>query len=255
MFIGNISSQNTVLNANRVSQGFVRNANAAESAAGDKQANRDVAKITPQGKKQSLLSNLMKQKQNIVDQRSRLMGSNAEKGNSVSAIEEQLKLYEEQLKVIDEQIAQASIEEMKPEEEEKDSGIYEKPKTKEEVQGEKMNAVAEMASGIEAMEVINSVKSHLEGEANVLRAEIKSGNGPMEGKFDRLAEIGSRVSDLTEKAGEAVAELNEEVSELNGAEGAVKEDEIAEKQDPEAVTEERMMEEAAKQPEDESALQ
>ena len=74
----------------------------------------------------------------------------------------------------------------------------------------------DLSAGMEQSEAILSVKERLDGEAGVLKAEIKLDKErgySSERKIERLAEIEAKSSSLFEQAGEKTADINDKVSE------------------------------------------
>lgn len=221
MRIGAIGNQNQLFHVNRLNQSAARINGTAGSI---QQQDRDKLALSPQGKKQDLLSNLMKQRQSIMERKGELKAANAEKGGSMSEIQSQLDLMDEQLKNIDEQIAKAQAEELKTEEKDQEGKIYDKPRTEEEIKNQQLSDITDLATGIEAMEVISSAKDKADGEVRVLKAEIKSGFGNIEKKIEKVSELSTKSNDLLEQLGEHTGAVNEAASEVNNAEANIEPD-------------------------------
>lgn len=219
MRIGAIGNQNQLFHVNRVNQSAARMSGTAGRL---QQQDRDRMALSPQGKKQDMLSNLMKQRQSIMERKGELKATNAEKGGSMSEIQSQLDLMDEQLKNIDEQIANAQAEELKTEEKDQEGKIYDKPRTEEEIKNQQLSDITDLATGIEAMEVISSAKDKADGEVRVLKAEIKSGFGNIEKKIEKVSELSTKSDDLLEQVSDYAGAVNEAASDVNTAEAIVK---------------------------------
>ena len=177
----------------------------------------DKVALSPTGKAMNLVENLIKQKKRVQEQRSELMATTAEKGRPLGSIEDQLKSYDEQLKNLDQQIATATVEQNKPDDAEKmKNNTYKKPepKTKEEVQAEKMSNILVASASVEHAEIISSVKASTDGEIGVLKSEIKTDGGNVsQMKIDQLTELetksGDLITDIAVKLNEATAESDD----------------------------------------------
>lgn len=177
----------------------------------------DVAAISPAGKKQSMIEQLMKQKEYLQERKQSLIDSAAE--NGTTDLNQQLKEYEQQMKDIDEQITKLQTEDREKKESDDTTGmIYEKPKTKEEVEADQLNGLTALSSGTDQTEVLSSVKGKLDGQINVMTAEFHSINGSTESKLEKISELKSRSqkisSDIAEKLGDSldsISSRNEEI--------------------------------------------
>lgn len=178
----------------------------------------DVATISPAGKKQSMIEQLMKQKEYLQERKQSLIDSAAE--NGTTDLEQQLKEYEQQMKDIDEQITKLQTEDEEKKESDDTTGmIYEKPKTKEEVQTDQLNGLTTLSNGTDQTEVLSSVKGKLDGQITVMNAEVHSMNGSTESKIEKISELKSRSqkisSDIAEKLGDSldsISSRNEEIA-------------------------------------------
>ena len=178
----------------------------------------DVATISPAGKKQSMIEQLMKQKEYLQERKQSLIDSAAENGST--DLEQQLKEYEQQMKDIDEQITKLQTEDKEKKESDDTTGmIYEKPKTKEEVQTDQLNGLTTLSNGTDQTEVLSSVKGKLDGQITVMNAEVHSMNGSTESKIEKISELKSRSqkisSDIAEKLGDSldsISSRNEEIA-------------------------------------------
>lgn len=214
MFIGKIGEQSPELKISAINRSAAQK-NEAITGIKKEDQERDIAAISPVGKKQSRIEQLMKQKQNLMDIRDEKIASAAENGQD---IKQDLDEYEKQLRELDEQIAQLQNE---PQEgvknTEDESGIYQNPKTKEEAERDQIMQLTELASGSGQAEILSSVKDKLDRTVAVLESEIKSGYGNIETKLHDISELESRSRTLTEELGEKLHEANTTVSDMREA--------------------------------------
>lgn len=209
----NLTGQSTLFNATAINQKFHRTAEQQEnqSNTGVSLGRRDSVSLSKQGKKDSMLQQLMNQKQLIQESRDALLKDGVENGQGVD--QSKLDEYEEQLKRIDEQIAQAMAEE--PTEEGKNTENKSSQKvTKEEYQNQKMFDIVNISSAVEHSKIIMSARESMEGEANVLKAQISADGGKaVQSKFDRIAKIEAQTSELMEQTGEELSEATDNMDE------------------------------------------
>lgn len=202
MMLGNISSQNTGLNISAINRSL---ANKQEAITGKKQEESAVmVSISPAGKRQNMITQLMKQKQYLAEQMTSISAAAEESGLD---IQDQMKEYQKQMDVLDEQIAQLQTQQDEGKEKDQEEPyIYDKPKTKEEAESQKMNDLMSLATSSDHAEVITSSKNQIDGRINVLESEIKTGNGNIEAKQSELAELNQKSNNLNEQLGEQIAE-------------------------------------------------
>ncbi|WP_077613215.1 hypothetical protein [Clostridium sp. Marseille-P2415] len=229
MYIGKLAGQSSGLDVNAINR-TAANKHEALYGKKDEKENKDVVTISPAGKNQSLIEQLMKQKDFLQERKQSLLDSAAENGSG--DFDMQLKEYEKQLKDLDEQITQLQTEQAEDTEPEDNTGkIYEKPKTKEEAQMDQLNDIAAVSSGSDQAEVITSAKNQVDGRIRVLSAEINSGHGNTESKIEQVAELESRSQKLSSQIAEKLGETNDSISESNDSvvENAAASDEAANK--------------------------
>ena len=171
-------------------------------------ARNDLLTISGQGKRVSLVQQLMSQKEFIQENKNAMLKDGLENGY---IDENKIKEYDEQLKMLEEKIAQAMTEEVSAEKESVSS--EKKVLTEEEYQQKQMTDLMKAASGIRESEVILSVKDKMNGEASVLKAEAAvDGSKTIQSKLKRIAEIEANVSELESQAGEKLSNVADTVS-------------------------------------------
>ncbi len=198
----NASGQSQILNT------YFNNQNSAKTNMNTVSSvfkNRDVLTISNQGKKESLVQQLLNQKKLIQENKEALL----EKGIETGYVEqEKLDDFDEQLKAIDEQIAKAYSEETQDKTDEKSTNKN-KTMTEDEYREQKLNNISNISSSLKNSEIVMSVKGKMEGEKNVLETEIKlDGSNASESKFKRIAEIDAKTSSIMNKTGETLSEIN-----------------------------------------------
>lgn len=177
----------------------------------NEQAGMDSVTISSTGKNQSMIQQLMDQKQLLQERKQSLLASAAEDGSDNL---DKVKEYEEQMNAIDEQISQLQSKDATDSGD--DSGdstgqIYEKPKTKEEVTDEQLSNITALSTGADQTEILSKVKNHLEGRIKVLSGEIRTGNGNTEAKLEAISNLGQRVDDIGSQIAEKLGDSNDTV--------------------------------------------
>lgn len=208
MYIGKMETQPAKINIASINRSAHEKYQALYGKNKEKEQTDDV-RISPAGKKQSMLKQLMNQKQFIMDRKQSMLDSDQASGSD--SMNEKLKEYEKQLKAIDEQIAQLQSD--KPDEAESDSNdqtgtIYKKPKSKEEAQSEQLNEITKLSSGVSQTEVISSVKDHIDGKIKVLKSEIESSYGNTKQKIEDVGRLQSQSDQLAVQKSEKLGEIN-----------------------------------------------
>ena len=198
----NTRTQGNYLNVQRINQSY-RQTDTTKNTI-EKQERRDTATISPKGKAMSMLESLMKQKQNIIENKNQLIAKTLEKGDSLENIKTQMQSYDEQLKMLEEQISKAMTEQT--EKQEKDEKTN-KPRTKEEMEQEKLNNMITLSTDLSKAQTISSVKNKIEGQTRVWQRELKA-DGPRasEGKLSDYVKLKVRSNNLSEDFGSAVAD-------------------------------------------------
>lgn len=214
----NLTIKNNFLNASPINQGLYEKNFAIKGSKEQGGKDTDSMSISPLGKAKSLIESLTKQKEKIIENRSELIGKTLEKGGSIDSIKARLETFEEQIKNIDTQIAQITSEQLKQQAEEQKKVAYKKPKTEDEVETERLHSMVNMSSSLDQAKVVSSVKTKVEGESRVLGIEIKldaSRSGVHKSKYERLAELQNKSSELTAKIGENLSGVYEEIKNNN----------------------------------------
>ena len=138
---------------------------------------------------------------------------------------------QDKIEMLDKQIAEAAAKQFEEDGEEtgSTSAADNKVMTEEEYEKRKMMDIMNLSSGVEQAETVASAKVKMDGEARVLKAEIKSdGGSASESKMERIKEIEARSSDLLEQAGEKIADINENAAESKSNVNVPAKDDIAE---------------------------
>ncbi|WP_349674392.1 hypothetical protein [Lacrimispora sp.] len=218
MYIGKMENQSAKINIASINRSANNKYEAIYGKSKESKQTDDVS-ISPAGKKQSMLKQLMDQKQMILEQKQSMLDS--DQANGTDSMNEKLKEFEKQLKAIDDQIAQLQADESDKSESDSDDKtghIYKKPKSKEEAQSEQMNVITKLSSGVSQAEVISSAKDRIDGKINVLKSEIKHGYGNTEQKIADVSRLQSRSEQLTAQTSEKIGEINKTaVAQTNNA--------------------------------------
>ncbi len=158
--------------------------------------------------RQQKVENLMNQKQSLLERKNELLSQTSESEKDKKTIQNILDTYEEQIKSLDQQISKEMMSQ--PEKKE------EKPKTKQDLEREKITDLVTLSSTFTKTKAIRAAQTQVEGEARVLESEIKTDKGRLgdsEGiakKEERLVQLKQRATKIASEAGAIVKEVIEE---------------------------------------------
>ena len=208
----NLVVQNRFFNVYRINQSAAqKNGKVGDDLA--EKGRKDMAIISSQGKRESLIETLMKQKMNIMEQKDSLISSAKKEGKSMESIKSQLEVYEKQLKDIEDQISKAMTKEMEKQAEKKKK---DEPKTEQEIENERLANVMDLSLGLQKAEMVSAVKARVDGEARVLKSEIELDklHDPSEDTSKELiTEKESQLADLEQKSNELFSDIGEIIGE------------------------------------------
>ena len=216
MDLSGIGGSNSLFNSAVINQKINRTNNIEEDRQGTAAFlnDQDSVFISRQGRRNNVISQLMDQRQFIQECKDAEMQRGLESGYMNH---EKIDEYDKQLEMLDQKITEALSEEAVQREEDQGTDRYgKKIMTEEEYEKSKVMDMMDLSAGMEQSEAILSVKERLDGEAGVLKAEIKLDKErgySSERKIERLAEIEAKSSSLFEQAGEKTADINDKVSE------------------------------------------
>lgn len=169
-----IQPKNTIINAARVNASFAKNNSRTGKSAGTGRSDR--ADFSPQGKLMSMIENLTKQKQTIIDRKNELVENTLKNGGKVDDIKDQLKNYGKQLADLDKQIAGLYAQQAKAcaePDDKKKTDRTDPHKTEEQREVERLSSLANVSDGIRNAEKISAVKDRVEGEMHEIgRAHV-----------------------------------------------------------------------------------
>jgi hypothetical protein len=186
----------------------------------ERQEQKDTISISPLGKTGHLAEALMEQKQKIIENKNELIGRTLEKGEDMESIKSQLESFETQLNDIDTQIAQITAEYAKQKADKlKGKEItYEADEKGKEAGDELANSVISLSSSLNQTQMVSSVKTRIDGEARILKTEIKLDNsrrGASALKKDRLTDLQKQSAHIAGKIKEGLAEIKEKIEDNN----------------------------------------
>ena len=222
-----LSNYNSVINSGAVNRSIANKIGKTENNINDsnkqngqinKKNDRDTVLISAQGRKQSIIEQLMKQKQDIIERKNEVKISADEKGYDVT---EQLKAYEEQIKQIDEQISKIQSEEANESNDNKidlKSTYKQEQKTEEEIQNENLTKISNIAISNELTEIVSNVKNQIDNRVNILETELKldASRGLFsEEKIEEISELKAQSSSVSNDIGEVVNDTNKLLNEIN----------------------------------------
>lgn len=210
MYIGNLNGKNMahhIYNINHTAAKKNQTLNGTKKKDGEQ---KDMVTLSPAGKKQSMLEQLMKQKDFLQEKKQSLLDS-ADKCGS-SSMNEQLKELDKQVEALDNQISKIQTEQTdESDSKDKPGKIYEKPKTKEEAQTEQLNQITQLSNSGDQTKIISSVKEHIEGRTRVLKSEIKSGYGAIKKKMEEVSNLETKSQELSSRLADSLDETMDSI--------------------------------------------
>lgn len=209
--------QSNIMNVHRINQSITaRNGNRG-SAQLSKAERRDSVTISPGGKRNHLLEQLIKQKATITDQKNSLISSTLENGGTLDTIKAQLENYDEQMKSVDEQIAELMAKETEKQTEALKKQEESTPKTEEEIQSKRLSNITSLSSDLEQAKVISSVQTQVDGGARALKAEIEldKSRASTPGATELIAKKEATLFDVQEKSLDLTSQISEKISDIN----------------------------------------
>lgn len=178
-------------------------------------------------KRNSILDQLIKQKQSLIDSKNVLVDNTLKNGESLSSINDKLKDIDRQIKNIDNQISKIKIEEQRKalgtdDNSKKIKEAKEKKKVSNDTEvedGEKqMNSLLDLSSNLANVKILSSEKKSMEGKRGVLKGEIKldiaRGLNPVV-KQEQVSEINERMQNVFSKIGESLNTINSGIKNIN----------------------------------------
>lgn len=218
-------SRHSVINAARVNASVAKHGVGSGTGAG-KRARNDRLTLSPQGKMMSMIDNLTKQKQSVMDRKNSLIEETLKNGGKVEDIKDQLKNYGKQISNIDKQITELYARQAKEavsQDDKKKTGKSRTAKTEEQADAEYLSNLANLSDGLRSAEKVASVKDRVEGEIRVKEAEL--GQGELHVDVLSSKGPGINVKDMIENEMDSLAKKEEEIAGLQD-----KADELAQSQ-------------------------
>ena len=207
------------LQINNLFQSYQINRSAANKVGSQSKSSdeerRDTFTLSSKGGAMNMINNLMKQKMEITDRKNSLIASTLEKGSSMETIKSQLEAYDEQLENIDVQITQAMAKELEKKEETENDDT---PKTREELENERLNDIVTLSGDVGNIDMLDSVNTKVDRRITTLESEISLDNGRMgaaDFKKEELSQLKKKSAELASDIGLRMADIAEEIDENN----------------------------------------
>ncbi len=207
------------LQINNLFQSYQINRSAANKVGSQSKSSdeerRDTFTLSSKGGAMNMINNLMKQKMEITDRKNSLIASTLEKGSSMETIKSQLEAYDEQLENIDVQITQAMAKEFEKKEEKENDDT---PKTREELENERLNDIVTLSGDVGNIDMLDSVKTKVDRRITTLESEISLDNGRMgtaDFKKEELSRLKKKSAELASDIGLRMADIAEKIDENN----------------------------------------
>lgn len=228
MRISGIGLSNSSYGSNTsLSKKFLNNTGKSKQHDGDDKNNRTTNNLgmALSGKinKNSILENLMKQKEKLTESKTNLIEKSLEKGNDPLSTKEKLETIDKQIEEIDKQINNLKLEEQRKtlgteDKDKKSKDSKQKPNSDSNTDGQKdssMDSILDISGNLTKAKALSSQRNKMEGSSNVLDNEIKTdekrGINPVR-KKEQLSKIKDKIEDITEKLGKHLKDLNNESS-------------------------------------------
>lgn len=228
MRISGIGLSNSSYGSNTsLSKKFLNNTGKSKQHDGDDKNNRTTNNLgmALSGKinKNSILENLMKQKEKLTESKTNLIEKSLEKGNDPLSTKEKLETIDKQIEEIDKQINNLKLEEQRKtlgteDKDKKSKDSKQKPNSDSNTDGQKdssMDSILDISGNLTKAKALSSQRNKMEGSSNVLDNEIKTdekrGINPVR-KKEQLSKIKDKIEDITEKLGKHLKDVNNESS-------------------------------------------
>ncbi|MEK3913739.1 hypothetical protein [Paenibacillus sp. FSL H7-0331] len=178
-------------------------------------------------KKNAMIEALMKQKENLLENKNKLVEKTLKDGGQLDTIKDQIKELDQQLRLLDQQISQQQIDDQQKalgldEESKKPTkAVAAETKTDNEVQAEQLHNIASLAGNLDQIERMSAQKNNMQGETRILKNEIKAdearslSNLPATGKREKLSNLNKGISDIEKRIGEMTQSTTEKLKEVN----------------------------------------
>lgn len=170
----------------------------------------------------SRIKNLMEQKQSLLERKNQWVNYALENDQDLTSIHDMLDSYEEQLNELEQQISQEMAKQNSGQPEKAPSSKKnDEPKTKQEIEQERISNLVDLSSGMSQVRAVQSSQTQIEGEARVLESEIKMDKGRtgdteiIAKKEEKLAQLQQKAAELTANVVKISGEINEKISETD----------------------------------------
>lgn len=171
-------------------------------------------------KKNSLLENLIKQKEKLMERKTSIVEKSLEKGEDPNTIKEKLKDIEEQLEEIDKKISEIQLEEQR-----KSLGIKDDDKktekskkvennsSKETNMDKSLKNVLHLSNGLKKAKATSSQRNIMVSNAKKLESEIEDDKrlgvyGNIEVKRDELSKLKDNIKNINNKLNNHLKDMN-----------------------------------------------
>ncbi|WP_051280586.1 hypothetical protein [Anaerovorax odorimutans] len=211
-------SNNTFFNVNSINRKFDNN-NSNLDNVNSNSSNKDRVSLTPQGKMMSMIQDLTKQKESIIEKKNNLVNKTIENGGDMDDIKDQIKIYNDLLDSINEQIddiyAKQTKEAVTQDDEKKsNNNNLSENKTEDQLETEHLSNLANLTEDIKQAKKISAAKSKVEGETRVKESEINMGEIHIDILESKGLDGETKVEDMIANEKRALDEKRELISDL-----------------------------------------
>ena len=172
-------------------------------------------------KKNSLLENLIKQKEKLMERKTSIVEKSLEKGEDPNTIKEKLKDIEEQIEEIDKKVSEIQLEEQRKsmgiknndKKTEKSTKLENNSSSKETNMDKSLKNVLHLSNGLKKAKATSSQRNIMSINARKLEAEIEDDKrlgvyGNIELKRDELSKLKDNIKNINKKLNNHLKDMN-----------------------------------------------
>lgn len=182
----------------------------------NKNLKQDMVSISSLARSKNKIESLNKQKQKLMESKNDLITRTLESWKDVETIKEQLETFDNQVKNIEEQISKIIGDQLKSNKETGKKLTYEIPKTKDQLEKERLNQVVDLSLNLNKAKNFSSIKKKLGRELRTLESEIKLDESRGVNAYlkrDKLANLDKNLSNINDKLNERTDQIKEKLEE------------------------------------------
>ncbi|WP_143100975.1 hypothetical protein [Paenibacillus sp. 1_12] len=178
-------------------------------------------------KKNAMIEALIKQKENLLENKNKLVEKTLKDGGQLDTIKDQIKEIDQQLRSLDQQISQQQIDDQQKalgldEESKKHAkAVAAETKTDTEEQADQLHNIASLAGNLDQIQKLSAQKNYMQSETRILKNEIKAdearslSNLPATGKREKVSNLNKGIADIEKRISEMTQSTTEKLKEVS----------------------------------------